>query len=1097
MKKIYLLLFILSCNYLPVKSQSIKSKIEIDTNLLNPKYTLNLIIKFKSDYNFRIRKDKLTDLGKSDLPKSVIKKLNNGKLFRQHNQVSETRLDEMYHTAVKNNRSNEKIENLNNYYIYKCSDIKEIYQIRRMLKKYKCVEYCNREYRTIVTSPPSNSYEGSQSYLHNSAVGINASTFWSTYSNRGVNVKIADIENGVNVNHQDLQSFTAVSNSSIDADHGTSVAGMLISKNNGWGTTGIVSDCQYFFFSSKSGNYNVASAISSAVANYLNQGDIILLELAITQGPNYNGTPDFGSVPLEWDESIYQAILTASNNGVIVVEPAGNGSQNLNDAIYSTGHNGHYPFNGSKNSGAIMVGAGANSSNTQRSRLNFSNYGSRVDLQGIGENVVTTGWEGGSTTALYNLEGTNYYYTNIFRGTSSASPMIVGAIALIQSKYRQSNGGVSLSKDQILTALKATAKPQQAGSSNPVSQNIGGLPDVVAAYNYISTPASNDNCLQATQLTSNTSCSYQNFSVASATASSGFSIPNCSGLYSSSALDVWFQFTAQATSHTINVDPDGTYSGNSDNNYIDPVVAVYSTCNDGSLIQCEDDFGGGGGNCDLTLNGLNIGSIYYIRVFDYSAGSTIPPNNPNFGICVTHNSTTCPTPTSPVEATIGQTYVDLDWDLMSGANTYAIRYRKIGGSWNNFTNTNSNYSINNLTCNTAYEWEVSSTCSSNSSNWTTTRQFTTLACTNTCGTPQNMQTSNITDNSVNLNTGNSSVFGAVGYEFRYRIVGSSNWITTYSSTTIKDINNLVCNSTYEWQMRTDCGSGNFSAYTNLMNFTTLNCPQTCSAPTNLTQSSPTFDKIDMQWSNVSNAMNYTVYIKETAGSNWFNFTSRTNQKSLSNLTCKTDYVWYVVANCTSTSSPNSQYSNHTSGNIGSTELRTPLNGSSVEGNFITFSWDTVHKVSKYEFQFGYDPQFNTIQFNNTDQSKYYITGNKLNIDLINFPQNGTVIYWRVIPLSDICQQPIIPNPFNFKSVGVGSNINSVVKNTDFSIFPNPTTGVIFITNISKGKLVEVFTIDGKKVKEVFTTNKVDISDKENGTYILKIDTNTFKVILSK
>ena len=76
------------------------------------------------------------------------------------------------------------------------------------------------------------------------------------------------------------------------------------------------------------------------------------------------------------------------------------------------------PFNVANHSGAIIVGAGAaptayGGSDVDRSRLDFSNYGSRVDLQGWGEAVVTTGYGD-----LYNEHpDSNWDYTNSFSGT--------------------------------------------------------------------------------------------------------------------------------------------------------------------------------------------------------------------------------------------------------------------------------------------------------------------------------------------------------------------------------------------------------------------------------------------------------------------------------------------------------------------------------------------------------------------------------------------------------------------------------------------------------------------------------------------------------
>jgi hypothetical protein len=146
------------------------------------------------------------------------------------------------------------------------------------------------------------------------------------------------------------------------------------------------------------------------------------------------------------------------------------------------------------------------------------------------------------------------------------------------------------------------------------------------------TISNNDDCSQAISLTSSTSCSYTSSTIANAT-SSGLSIPNCSGSTSPTALDVWFSFVAQSSTHTIEVDPDGTYSGSSDNNYVDPVIAIYNSCSSNGFLQCEDDSGGGGGNGNMTVSGLNIGNTYYIRVYDYGS---FQPANGGFSICVTH-----------------------------------------------------------------------------------------------------------------------------------------------------------------------------------------------------------------------------------------------------------------------------------------------------------------------------------------------------------------------------------------------------------------------------------------------------------------------------
>ena len=76
-----------------------------------------------------------------------------------------------------------------------------------------------------------------------------------------------------------------------------------------------------------------------------------------------------------------------------------------------------------------MVGAG--SSSFPHERMWFSNYGSRIDVYGWGENVDTT-------TAEQSRSAVNLY-TSSFSGTSSASPIIAGA-TLVQSIAKENLG---------------------------------------------------------------------------------------------------------------------------------------------------------------------------------------------------------------------------------------------------------------------------------------------------------------------------------------------------------------------------------------------------------------------------------------------------------------------------------------------------------------------------------------------------------------------------------------------------------------------------------------------------------------------------------
>jgi hypothetical protein len=193
---------------------------------------------------------------------------------------------------------------------------------------------------------------------------------------------------------------------------------------------------------------------------------VLLIE---QQGVGPNG--GFAYVPVEWWKENYDIIRAAVSNGIVVVEAAGNGSQNLDDPIYSTGNGGHWPFLPANDSGAILVGAGAPPQlPNPRSRLDFSNYGVTVDLQGYGLLVVTTGYGD-----LYNAEGSNRHFTATFSGTSSAAPIVAGAAALLQQAWKAHYTNQPASPAMIRAILRATGTPQQG------SGNIGPLPNLRAA----------------------------------------------------------------------------------------------------------------------------------------------------------------------------------------------------------------------------------------------------------------------------------------------------------------------------------------------------------------------------------------------------------------------------------------------------------------------------------------------------------------------------------------------------------------------------------------------------------------------------------------
>ena len=310
-----------------------------------------------------------------------------------------------------------------------------------------------------------------QGYLRPAtAGGIDAEYAWLVGGGNGSQVKIVDIEYSFNANHEDLPSITVLGGVIYNGwgdDHGTAVLGELVGKSNTFGVTGIgygavaqfVSPC----FDVNCNNFSIANAINIARENTA-AGDVILLE----QQASVCNSSDYG--PVEWVQSTYDAIKVATASGRHVVQAAGNGNVNLDKPECGGVFN-----RANRDSGAMIVGAGAppDYSQPDRSRLDFSSYGSRVDLQGWGRKVVSTGY-GDRYNASYNQR-----YTSAFSGTSSASPIVAGASAILSSVSKKAN--LAMPPLMLRDRLVATGSPQQAAPGFPVTENIGPRPNLRAA----------------------------------------------------------------------------------------------------------------------------------------------------------------------------------------------------------------------------------------------------------------------------------------------------------------------------------------------------------------------------------------------------------------------------------------------------------------------------------------------------------------------------------------------------------------------------------------------------------------------------------------
>lgn len=325
-----------------------------------------------------------------------------------------------------------------------------------------------------------------QGYLDPAPLGMDVRYAWTLPGGHGENVRIVDMEYNWNLQHNDLLAATSdlfiyvkgvnpLPDRDIDEgnkNHGTAVLGMLSAAPDGIGVTGIA-------YGAKIGLVNpltegtvadIAGAIRRA-ASKMEAGDVLLLEQQSIAGPRFDLATGRGLVPIEYETKIYQEIKSATAKGVVVIESSGNGFENLDNSVY----NGAFDRN-NRDSGAIIVGAGLPEGRLygegpDRTRTEESNYGTRVDVQGWGRLITTTGFGD-----LRHEQGENNWYTLEFGATSGATAMVAGAAALIQSILK-ARGLAPLAPKDLRQLLVCTGSPQQGNTG----ERIGPRPNIRAA----------------------------------------------------------------------------------------------------------------------------------------------------------------------------------------------------------------------------------------------------------------------------------------------------------------------------------------------------------------------------------------------------------------------------------------------------------------------------------------------------------------------------------------------------------------------------------------------------------------------------------------
>lgn len=272
-----------------------------------------------------------------------------------------------------------------------------------------------------------------QGYL-DEVQGMNVRQAWEA-GNTGKSAVVRHLDFGIYKGHEDFQggNITVVNSrpESQNCDHGTASTGCIAASNNGSGVTGIAHDASFFFYETG----DIKRIVEEADA-----GDIVSLDIHAKAGVGY--------LPMIGFRSWWDAILNLTEKKVIVILAAGNGGLDV-------GNTAICPDFG--DCGGLLVGACSPTDGRKNAASNFGHYASLINSWG--REVTTTGY-----SDLQSLPGNNRNYTAKYNGTSSATPLCAGALALIQSYAKQQ--GALLSPEAIKAILA-------------LSDNNEGLPDKV------------------------------------------------------------------------------------------------------------------------------------------------------------------------------------------------------------------------------------------------------------------------------------------------------------------------------------------------------------------------------------------------------------------------------------------------------------------------------------------------------------------------------------------------------------------------------------------------------------------------------------------
>jgi hypothetical protein len=401
--------------------------------------------------------------------------------------------------------------------------------------------------------------------------------------------------------------------------------------------------------------------------------------------------------------------------------------------------------------------------------------------------------------------------------------------------------------------------------------------------------------------------------------------------------------------------------------------------------------------------------------------------------------TSCGTVTGLTSSSVASTSATVSWTAVSGANSYSLQYRPVGSAtWTAVTTSATSAALTGLTVSTAYEFQVTSSCSGVLGTVSTLANFTTTAAA-ACGTPVSLASSSITSSSATVSWG--AVSGASSYLLQYRVSTATTWTNSLTVTAATaTITGLTAATAYQFRVTATC-AGTAGTASAIGTFTTS------AASTNCTDS---YEANETRTTSKTIALNTDIFAKigTSTDKDWFKFTTVASAPKikvvLDQLPADYDLALYNSTGTTLTSSA--------------------LAGTSTE----TVIYNTyTNSRTCYIQVYGYASAFNA-------NSCYRV---RVSTSASNF---------RTADGSEQNSNEIV-------------SAEKVIGLEGLNLFPNPANNTLtinYFTPSMENTTIEIYDLMGQLVNSInanategFNSRELDLTSMSNGVYFLKVNQN--------